>query len=64
MAKKEKSEKELAIGEKLTVKLHDGRIVDATVRAIVDEGKHLQIDFGHEETALVKASQVQLGNPV
>jgi hypothetical protein len=30
----------------------------ATVRAIVDEGEKLQIDFGHEETALVKTSQV------
>jgi hypothetical protein len=32
--------------------------VNATVRAIVDEGEKLQIDFGHEETALVKTSQI------
>jgi molybdopterin-binding protein len=46
------------LSAKLKVKRHDGRIVDAAVRAIVHEGKHLQIDFGHEETALVKASQI------
>lgn len=45
------------VGDKLKVKLHDGRIVDAVVRAIVDNDK-LQVDYGHEETALVKANQV------
>jgi hypothetical protein len=39
---------EFAVGEKLKVKLQDGRVVDATVRAIVDDGK-LQTDLGHEE---------------
>jgi len=46
------------VGDKLQVKLHDGRVVDATVRAIVDGGEKLHVDFGHEETALVKVSQV------
>lgn len=58
MAKKDKPDREFAVGDKLQVKLHDGRIVDATVRAIVDDGEKLQIDFGHEETALVKVSHV------
>jgi hypothetical protein len=61
MAKKEKPEREagraFAVGDKIEVKLHDGRVVDATVRAIVDDGDKLQIDFGHNET-LVKASQI------
>jgi molybdopterin-binding protein len=56
--KKDKPEREFVVGEKLKVKLHDGRIVDAIVRAIVDAGDKLQIDFGHEETALVKANQI------
>lgn len=30
----------------------------AKVRAVVDDGGKLQVDFGNEETALVKASQV------
>jgi hypothetical protein len=32
------------------------RVVDAVVRAIVEDGEKLQVDHGHEETALVKAS--------
>ena len=52
------AKKEFAAGDKLIVKLHDGRIVDATVRAIVDDGWKLQVDFGNEGTALVKANQV------
>lgn len=47
-----------AVGDKLKTELHDGRIVDATVRTSVDDGGKLQVDFGNEETALVKASQV------
>jgi molybdopterin-binding protein len=53
-----KLNREFAVGDKVQVKLYDGRIVDATVRAVVDEGEKLQVDFGHEQTALVKASQV------
>jgi hypothetical protein len=49
---------EFYVGDQLKVKLLDGRIVDATVRAIVDYRSKLQVDFGHEETALVKPSQV------
>jgi hypothetical protein len=58
LAKKDKQEREFAVGAKLRVKLHDGRIVDITVRAIMDDGEKLQIDFGHKETALAKVSQV------
>jgi hypothetical protein len=55
---KDERDREFAVGDKLKVKLHDGRIVEATVRAIVEDGSKLQVDFGHEETALVKVSQV------
>lgn len=62
MARKSKTDRntnhEFAVGDKLKVKLHDARIVDATVRAIVDDGEKLQIDYGHEETALINASQI------
>jgi hypothetical protein len=34
LAKKDKQEREFAVGAKLRVKLHDGRIVDITVRAL------------------------------
>jgi hypothetical protein len=57
MATKDKQDCEFAVGDKLKIELHDGRIVDATVRAIVDDGEGLQVDFAHEETALVKVSQ-------
>ena len=39
MAEKDKQDREFAVGDKLKFKLHDGRIVDATVRAIVDDGE-------------------------
>jgi hypothetical protein len=40
--------------------MHGGKIVDALVKAIIDktDGLHYQIDFGNEQTALVRASQV------
>jgi hypothetical protein len=58
VAKTDKPDRDFSFGDKLQAKLHNGRIVDATVRAIVDDGEKLQIDFGNEETALVKTSQV------
>jgi hypothetical protein len=41
------------VGDTIKVKLHDGRKVDATVRAVVqqDGETKLNIDYGHEETA-------------
>jgi hypothetical protein len=34
--------------------------VDATIRALVEDGEkqQLQVHYGHEETALIKLSQV------
>jgi hypothetical protein len=65
MAKKAKSEgdqsgKTFAVGDHLKVKLNDGRMVDAAARAVVqdeDEIK-LQVDYGHEETALIGLWQI------
>jgi hypothetical protein len=48
------------VGDHVLVKLSGGRIVEATVKAIVDttEGMRLQVDFGFDETALVYDWQV------
>ena len=49
-----------AVGDHVKVNLHTGRIVEATVKAIIERtgGKRLQVDFGKDETALVYLSQV------
>ena len=48
------------MGDHVKVNLHTGRIVEATVKAIIDRtgGKRLQVDFGKDETALVYLWQV------
>ena len=65
MAKKDKPEKgqtgqSFSVGDHIKVKLHDARIVDATIRAVVLNGREtkLQVDYGHEETALIALWQV------
>jgi hypothetical protein len=47
------------VGDRVLVKLSGGRIVEATIKAIVDttEGVRLQVSFGHE-TALIYLWQV------
>jgi hypothetical protein len=42
------------------VNQHTGRIVEATIKAIIDrtDGKRLQVDFGKDETALVYLWQI------
>jgi hypothetical protein len=54
------SEQDYAVGDRVKVNLHTGRIVEATVKAITDRtgGKRLQVDFGKDETALVYLWQV------
>jgi hypothetical protein len=51
------------VGDHVLVKLSGGRIVEATVKALVDttEGARLQMDFGYDETALVYEWQVVEG---
>jgi molybdopterin-binding protein len=48
------------VGDRIRVSMHGGKIVDAVIKAIIDktDGLHYQIDFGKEQTALVRASQV------
>jgi len=49
------------VGEQITAKLHDGRKVDATIRAVFqqDGETKLNIDYGHEETATIELWQVE-----
>jgi hypothetical protein len=49
------------VGDKIQVSMYGGKIVDATIEAVLDgytDGPRYQIDFGKEQTALVRASQV------
>jgi hypothetical protein len=54
------SEQDYAVGDRVKVNLHTGRIVDATIKAVIErtDGKRLQVDFGKDETALVHLWQV------
>ena len=44
------------VGHSVSLTLHTGRIVEGTVRAIVEktDGVRLQVDYGKDETALVE----------
>jgi hypothetical protein len=61
-SKKKAPEKDVsyAVGDRVKVNMHRGRIVDATVKAVIErtDGKRLQVDFGKDETALVHLWQV------
>jgi hypothetical protein len=47
-------------GDYVKVSLPVGQIVEATIRAVIEstEGVQLQVDFGHEQTALVHERDV------
>jgi hypothetical protein len=62
-AKNDKTERNIndfVVGDRVKVNMHRGRIVDATIKAIIDrtDGKRLQVDFGKDETALIHLWQV------
>jgi hypothetical protein len=48
------------VRDRVKVSLPLGRIVDATVKSVIErtEGLHLQVDYGHDQTALVSEWQV------
>jgi hypothetical protein len=48
------------VGDRVKVKLRTGRLVDSTIKAIIDrtDGQRLQVDFGKDETALIHLWQV------
>ena len=56
MAKKKESENgNYKVGDQINAQPHDGRGVDATIRAVFqrDGETKLNIDYGHEETATI-----------
>jgi hypothetical protein len=59
-AKTERNINDFAVGDSVKVNMHRGRIVDATIKAIIDrtDGKRLQVDFGKDETALIHLWQI------
>jgi hypothetical protein len=58
--KKSDGEHQFKVGDSVSITLHTGRIVDGTVRAIVEkiDGIRLQVDYGKDETALVELWRV------
>jgi hypothetical protein len=62
-AKNDKTERNIndfAVGDHVKVNMYRGRIVDGTVRAVVNhtDGPRLQVDFGNDETALIHFRQI------
>ncbi len=62
-AKNDKAEQNIndfSVGRPVKVNMHRGRIVDGTVRAVVNhtDGPRLQVDFGNDETAPIYLWQV------
>ena len=43
------------VGDRVTVSLSSGRVVDGVVKAVINrtDGLRLQVDYGKDETALV-----------
>jgi len=61
-AKKEPDDaREFSIGGRATASLSSGRVVESTVKAVVNhaDGVRLQVDYGKNETALVYLWQVR-----
>ena len=52
--------KQFKVGDRVKISVPPGRIVDATVKAVVErtDGLHLQVDYGNDQTALVDSRQV------
>ena len=49
-----------AVADRIRVNLHTGRIVEATIKAVINrtDGPRLQVDFGKDEAALIYFWQV------
>jgi hypothetical protein len=53
-------QREFKVGDRVTVSLYTGRIVEGVVKAIIQktDGTRLQVDYGQDQTALVHLWQV------
>ena len=49
------------VGNPVIVRLNDGCLVDAKIRAVIEQtnGLDLQVDYRHDETALIHEKQVR-----
>jgi hypothetical protein len=45
--------KEYKVGNPITVMLNDGRVVEAKICVLIEDTEGLQVDYGHDETALI-----------
>jgi hypothetical protein len=62
-AGKKPDDRQFTVGDRVTVSLSAGRVVDAIVKAIINRthGVRLQVDYARDETALVYLWQVRAG---
>ena len=58
--KTERNINDFAVGDRVKGNMHRGRIIDATIKAIIGrtDGKRLPVDFGKDETTLIHLWQV------
>lgn len=58
---KSEDSREYKIGDRILVSLSSGRIVEAVVKAVIQQNNEtrLQVDYGFDETALVYLWQVR-----
>jgi hypothetical protein len=56
----EEKRRQFKVGDLVKVSVPVGQIVDATIRAVIPstEGIKLQIDWGHDQTALIHEGDV------
>jgi hypothetical protein len=52
--------KQSKVGDPIRVSMHGGKVVDAVIKAIIEktDGLRYQIDFGNEQTALIREWQI------
>jgi hypothetical protein len=55
-----KAPREYRTGQYVRIKLSGGRIEEAKIASVIphDDGVRLQVDFGHDETALIELWQI------
>ena len=61
MPSQKQQDRQFKVADRVTVSLSAGRVVDATVMAIINrtDGARPQVDYGEDETALVYLWQVR-----
>ena len=59
-APREPDDRQFKVGDRVTVSLSAGRVVDGVAKAIINrtDGVRLQVDYGRDEAALVELWRV------